>query len=258
MDEEADLRAGRDVVTSAQTARVRVYQAIDQFMERTDHDRLVLYRMHLQAHVRSISPLTFALAEHFDVDLAGGAALMRPSPDWPRRAPPPFGAMAHRSHTALRHLSPRHRSVPGMLQRYALNRGFCHFGEGADMLFFDVDGRWLSMQGRIGKCAVCVVKGVAALTLPAGLPDTVITAMPGRPVDAIISHPALAGRDYRVRRVREGVLGEGPTLFFGTGRRAFSMPWPELLASGHADPIDRLPPDARPGRDAHHYHSGGV
>ena len=218
-------------MTGASAARAFAEDAVGRFISATEHERLVLYRMHLQATVRSISPFTLAFAEHVGVDLEEGMDSIRPPSQWPWRPQPQTLAqsLAHRSRSARHHVNSKHWAVHAMLQRYVTDHGFVHFGEGKDMLLFDVDGPWLSMHGRIGECSVRVVAGTAALTLPAGFPETLGGAMVGRPVDAVVDNPALTGRGYRVKRVREATVGAGPTLVFSTGRCRFTMPWPELI-----------------------------
>lgn len=207
--------------------------AINRFLAVTEHQRLRLYRMFLQATVRSVSPLTLAFAEHFGIDLESGLGNLRPPLDWPRRPVPsaPLVVGCRIARAALRHVGPRAATTKSIMMRYAAMHGFVHHGPGTNLLLFDVDGAWLSVQGRIGECTLRVVKGRAFLTLPAGVPDTIVAAMAGRPVDALVDHPALRGRGWRVRRVIEGTSDVGPTIVFATGRQRYRMPWPELLRS---------------------------
>ena len=142
--------------------------------------------------------------------------------------------MAHRSLAAYHYVDPRRQAVHRMIRRHVTDPGFVHFGDGDDLLVFHIDGPWLSLEGCIGACDVRVVKGMAALTLPAGFPDTLAGGMLGRRVDALVDNPALAGRDYRVRRVREAKSGAGPTLVFATGGARFAMPWPGMQAPAGA------------------------
>ena len=223
-------------MTSARIARLRVDQEIDRFLEQTDRERLLLYRMHLQATVRSASPLIMDLAGHFGIDVAGRLDAVRPPSQWPWRARKwsLAASLAHGSLAPYNYVGPRRRTVHGMLRRRAAEPGFIHFADGDDLLAFHFDGLSLSMEACIGASDVRVAKGMAALTLPAGIPDTLAAAMVGRQVDALVESPALAGRGYVVRRVREARAGAGPTLVFATGRTRFAMPWPELLGAGAA------------------------
>lgn len=208
--------------------------AINRFLAVTDHQRLRLYRMFLQSTVRSVSPLTLAFAEHYGIDLEIGLGKLRPPLDWPRRpvpSPPVVMAMSHRASAASRYIGPRAATTHGLMMRYATTRGFVHHGPGSNLLLFDVDGAWLSVQGRIGECTLQIVKGRAFLTLPAGIPDTMVAAMTGRNIDTLVDHPALRGRGWRVRRVIEAASEVGSTIVFATGRQRYRMPWPELLRS---------------------------
>ncbi|MDQ2804361.1 MAG: hypothetical protein M3Y41_17395 [Pseudomonadota bacterium] len=221
-------------MTAAREARASVELAIERFTAARERERLVLYRMHLQATVRWISPLTLAMAKHVGIDLGDGMKSIRPPSEWPWRRPDSLvRSFAHRGHITHRlYFAPNRPAIQVLLQRYVTGHGFVHIGSGSDILVFDVNGPWLSMHGQIGQCALRVATGTAALTLPAGVPDTLAAAMVGKPVDAIVAHPALTGSGYSVKRVREANGAAGPTLIFSTGRSRLVMPWPELLRSG--------------------------
>lgn len=236
-------------MTGARAAREEVDLAVERFVAAAESERLMLFRMHLQATIRSASPLVMDLAEQLHVDLVAGFQKVRPPSQWPwRPRTSATRASVHPGLAAYNHPDPRRGLVHGMFRRRVADPGFVHFGDGDDLLAFHFDGQWLSMEGWIGSCNVRVVKGMAALTLPPGFPDTLALAMVGRQVDALVDSPALAGRGYRVRRVREAKPGAGPTLVFHAGRMRLTLPWPHLLSMVGADPFGRPPEGVLPRR----------
>ena len=82
----------------------------------------------------------------------------------------------------------------------------------------------------------------AELRLDGALPETVATAIGGRQLDEVVSHPLFIGRRYPITealqppQVRHG----GTTIRFRTGRTGFAMPWDNvfkaILARGRARP----------------------
>lgn len=65
--------------------------------------------------------------------------------------------------------------------------------------------------------------GFAHLRLAGSLPDTVLAACEGRPLDDVVDHPLLRGRGYVV--ARSSKLASASTLQFEVGRVALEMPW---------------------------------
>lgn len=95
-------------------------------------------------------------------------------------------------------------------------------GEGLHMVW---SGSRLGLRGSAGRLGVATADATAWLGIEDELPATIALALVGRPVDALVSHPLLDGRDYVVLRVVPYDRGVGGTMIeVRTGLRRCRAP----------------------------------
>ena len=210
---------------------------IADFLVRTELERLRLFRLHLQATVDRISPLLVDLAAMEQIDLDRAFQLMLPPQDWPwRPLQPEIPPRVH--HYQLR----KGWAVAGTPPRNSarFRRSFANPG----LVIRDVEhprgrfairpcGRVMGFTAGIGQCLLSAFGNSAMLKLSERLPETLVTAMPGRPLDQLVDHPAFAGRGYRVVRVEPDLGDHMPVLIFRAPLVPLHMSWsPTQLAHG--------------------------
>ena len=226
----------RGGLVSRLSAAIAVGLAIENYREEVAAETLRLFRMHLQVTVRQASPLAVDLASHDGVDLIERLGRLRPAPNWLAR--PAFSDIPGASTLPLKH------SRTGMASHYlrssyAASLALADYERAEGPLAFDVASGAVQVVGRVGTCTIHTHRQTARLSLPEGIPETVIEAMRGRRIDAIVDHPALAGRNYVVRDIVPGFVGHGYALVFSTGLVRFEMPWRDLLEERLAKPRRR-------------------
>jgi hypothetical protein len=211
----------------------KVALQIADFLVRTENERLSLLRLHLQATVCKASPLLLDLAVMEGVSISAAIALIHPPQNWP--------------------WSPLSDAVPAMVGRFHQRKCWLGASGKQDVLRFrrafanpgvvirDADhprgrfgirpcGSVLGFTAAIGPCLVSAFGSSALLKLPQQLPETLMMALPGRPLERIIDHPAFAGRDYKVIRVQPDLIDGMPILVFRARLTPFAMQWPEAGA----------------------------
>ncbi|TPG40577.1 hypothetical protein EAH79_11830 [Sphingomonas koreensis] len=95
-------------------------------------------------------------------------------------------------------------------------------------------GAVLGFTAALGPALLSAFNSTALLKLPHGLPETLLDAMPGRPLDQIIDHPVLNNRGYTVRRVQPDLTDALPVITFRVPLIKFTAPW---LGSGDGDAV---------------------
>lgn len=198
-------------------------------------ERLRIYRMRLQAEIRSVSPLARDLADAHGVGLGGVVDLLRSYPELQRCAElQPAGRP--KLHPGGTHPSSRSRLKPFMrpsdlhVSRAVSSKGIVLDGySGRGQLGFMVARGDLIAAGWLGECWFRTERERAHIVLRADVPDTLIAAAVGRSIGEIVAHPIFEGRDYPI--VRAVRVEEGPAVAFTfhTGKVVFELPWPELL-----------------------------
>lgn len=166
--------------------------------------RLAVYRTHHAATALSASPLALDLLDHLGLDADALCLQLRPEGTWwpwlcgPRpvlaarfagrwkghAAPPPDPA-----HDRCSFL---HGGLPIRRRRH---------GDGP--LGIRLSPAGLEIAGAMGPVRFRTSGGRALLWCRAPVPATVLVCCEGRPVDALLDHPVLRGRGYRVAAVRE-------------------------------------------------------
>lgn len=226
-----------------------VEQEARRFFERLEAERLRLYRALLQGTVLRVSPLTLDLIAQAGSSVAVVAEALPVPGEWPwtplryrtasalLRSPKGFGPSNHgpsRFHklaTAGVMLRDRHHPL----------------GE----LGFWTSRTALEAVACPGGCVLQTDGYRARLHLPSPMPDTLLAALPGRPLEQLVSHPVLDGRGYVVERISEGEHGDGPVVGFATGLLPLELPWAEargeLAGGGVVDRVEHAPaaPDRR-------------
>lgn len=201
---------------------------IADFLVRTEQERLLLFHMHLQATVDRVSPLLLDLAAMEGISLVGAVSLMYPPQDWPwRPLPSASTSLADRNRSSKGWPVARPRSDEAIFRRAFANPGVVVRDVAHPRGRFGIrpSGRVLGFTASIGPCVISSFGPLATLRLPEMLPETLMTAMPGRQLDQLVDHPAFRGRGYRVVRVTPD-LGDGlPVLTFRTPLASLVTPW---------------------------------
>ncbi len=213
-------------------ALVAVAAARRRLIEAHDLEALAVYRLDLQASIMAISPLTRDVANSLGVSLDEVAAMLRPFD-------PPASARRlidrPRLHSARKGdptVSPLGLMRASDLQ---ISRRIAREG-----VVLDIDGRYgrfgvvpdhgtLAAAGWLGNSWFCTAGGTAHLLLGGAMPETMIAAVPGRVIGAIVDHPVLTGLDYPVKRVVRLPDDAGLVISFETGLIPHEMPWARLL-----------------------------
>lgn len=190
---------------------------IADFLVRTEQERQALFQLHLKSAVDRIPSLLLDLAELERISLPATISLMRPPQQWPwlPLAISQVGlSLRHRMARGWPVLNPtidasrfaRAFGNPGIVVRDVLHP-LGRFG-------IRPNGRVLGFTAAIGPCLVSSFGSLTALRLPEALPETLMTAMPGRQLDRLIDHPVLRGKDYRVIRVETDPRDGMPVIMF--------------------------------------------
>lgn len=223
------MSAGRADITGVEAdAPQKVAFEIADFLVRTETERVELFRRHLQATVRKVSPLLLDLAILQGVRLAGAVWAMRPPQDWPWRplddVPP---GLVRR--LRLTHYQPNFSkgSVARRFERHFASPGVVIRGVGdpAGALAIRPIGKVLGFSAEVGACVLTAFTSTAQLRLPTPLPETLAMAMPGCRLDRIVDHAIIAGRDYTVRRVILDTHDGLPVIFFSARLVPMAFPW---------------------------------
>lgn len=200
---------------------------------RHEDDERRLCRLWLQANIVSVSPLALDIAAEAGIvlDEACDAIVPEMARRWRsvrsgrmfhhriRYVARPKGLKRYLASPLDHVLARRVRRQGALFGDIFSEEGWTGFAVGASVL---------EVTGRLGPCWFGSCLGKAWLTLPAGVPDTLAAALPGRQLDAAVSHPAFSGKGYRIMSVDD--LGDGcRAMVFRTGVAPFEMPWGELL-----------------------------
>ena len=219
------------VLANADAAAVEaVDAAVASFLENEERERIRLYRLCLQATIKAVSPVAQDLAAHGGMAIGGIVRELpvpatwpwtpirerRPSEAWDWSAGPAKNGIGSTSFRIARRLARR-----GILVRDAQHP----LGE----LGFSPEGSVLEAVARLGPCFMDTLGPRARLHLPHRMPETLLTAMVDRQVDAIVDHPVLNGRGYVVGSAEHDEYRDGTVLEFGTGLLPLQLPWADLL-----------------------------
>ena len=217
-------------MTIADDRRSAVEAAIACFMVFEEHERLRLYRLHLQASVSRISPVALDLAAQGGFGIDQIARRLRVPKGWPW----PGGVAPLSCGIGVNWLSlgrkALRRSFVGSDRRFAarldrdgvLMRG-CE--DPAGELGFLVSGDELQAVARLGECILHTRRGSCSVLLPRRLPETIQCALIGRPIGDMIGHPVLSGRRYRILSVQDRGTASGSVVVFATATRPLELPW---------------------------------
>lgn len=199
---------------------------IADFLTRTETERLRLFRLHLHATVRRVSPLLIDLCMMEGISIGSAVALIYPPEDWPWRplynVPPSLARLTQQRKGWLG--SPT-RQDASRFERLFKNPGVIIRGVVHERGRFAIRpcGEVLGFTAAIGPCLLSAFGSTAMLKLPEMLPETLMAAMPGRQLDALVDHPAFRGRKYRVMRVMPDLNDGLPILTFRVPLISFEM-----------------------------------
>lgn len=149
-----------------------------------------LFRSYLSCSVRQASPLLLDLSKLWQLDLAAAVGRLRPPPGWPmaRHVRPTERHYIKSKLPSARWLSPiRSRTEPVMQGPDAHER-----------LAIQLNGDTLDTRARLGETMCTTANGMLEIWLPMAIPETLQSAMIGRHLSNLVSHPVLLMRDYRV------------------------------------------------------------
>lgn len=191
--------------------------------------RLTLHRVSLAATVTHASPLLLDAVATTGADMADLLDRLE-APASPLRADPAAnGPAVYKRFYATRILG----RAPWQRRDAA-----AWFGQDPDVNLHIVrNGPRLGVCGSFGRLRLSTAGASAWIWIDADLPHTIRAALPGRPVQALVSHLLLDGRDYTVLRAEPDVAStHGTVLHVRTGLRRFRTPWTaaEALAAGSA------------------------
>lgn len=199
---------------------------IARFLERTESERLRLFRLHLQTSIKQVSPLLLDLAELESIPLIKAAGLIYPPADWPGRPfldyPPTWRSLQLR---AWRHVWSRRAEAqfermfasPGVIIRK----------------FHDPRGRFgirpcrtvLGFATGLGPCVLTAFSSTAILKLAQRLPETFTASLRGRCLGDIVDHPLFTGRHYRIRSATPDPVDDLTVITFHAKTVAYKGSW---------------------------------
>jgi hypothetical protein len=213
---------------AAQVAPASVARRIVDFLERLESERLLLFRLHLQATIRRTSPLLLDLAEFEGISLIEASSIIYPPQDWPRQ--PFFDSWRLPIWKTLH----RRNSRPACARREAMRFERMFANPGAIIRpYDDPRGRfairpWRSVLGftaALGPCVLTAFGSTAVLKLADQLPETVLASLIGRKLGLIVDHPIFAGREYSIRRVLLDPIDGMPVIAFHAKMVAYRGYW---------------------------------
>lgn len=214
------------LVDQATLDRARVSREISSFRRKLATARLRLYRQHLQVTVTRATPLLAMVIRDEGIDFRGAMQRLQAPYGWPdaRRSSRLVVSIAkmlgHRrpnlsdgmdAHDACRTVLVRSRADP------------------AGQLMFRVAGGSLELTTRVGEVSIRTEDGFVLIVLPFHLPDTLETALIGRPVSFLVGHPWFTDERWVIDSVHRSV--RNMTFKVATGYEPLCMPWQRLLST---------------------------
>lgn len=222
------VQTGCDPVNAPTANASSVALQIANFLERTELERLQLFRLHLQMTIRRVSPLLLDLAALERISLIDASALIYPPQDWPRRpffdlSPIPIWRVLQKK--AWRQASDRREAM--RFERMFANPGV------VIRKFDDPRGRFairpcrtvLGFTAGIGPCVLTAFGSTAVLKLADQLPETLMASMAGHTLGDVVDHSIFAGRDYTIRRVTLDPADDMPVIAFHAKTLAYRGAW---------------------------------
>ena len=203
---------------------------IADFLIRTETERLRLFRLHLQSTVRRVSPLLIDLCTTEGISIDSTVTLIYPPEDWPWRPlhdVPPL--LVRRTQQRKGWLASPTKYDASRFERLFKNPGVVIRGVMHQRGRFAIrpSGEVMGFTASIGPCLLSAFGSSAMLKLSEMLPETLMNAMPGRQLDALVDHPVFRGRKYRVTRVMPDLNDGLPVLTFRAGLIPFVIQWPD-------------------------------
>ncbi|AGH50180.1 hypothetical protein G432_12295 [Sphingomonas sp. MM-1] len=173
--------------------------------------RLASFRSFLASTVVSMSAIVPSVLDMVGSDVPSALQRIRPGHLWPRST-----SRAGRS-PASSALGRKDLVWPMRIGDAVMADGILAWVEAAIL------GSSLDIVLRAGGVELATYAGVARLQVDDRLPDTVLSACEGRPLDQIVDHPLLRGRGYVVDGAYQA--RDASVLTFDVGRRSLEMPW---------------------------------
>lgn len=182
---------------------------------------LRLYRLQLQATISRVSPLVLDLAASAGIAMDAVAQGLRVPPGWRptvwTTAPLPSSGPRDK-HGGFIARGSRMFARSGA----AIARGPTH---PSGLLGFYPGDQALEVVAALGDAVLSTDGCIAHLWLPDRLPEVLLSAVTGRSIDEVASHPVLDGRGYVITDVAERAMSGGTVLVFHPGLLPHRMPW---------------------------------
>jgi len=217
-----------DPVHSNVISAASVALEVASFLERTESERLRLFRLHLQTTITRVSPLLLDLAAFESISLSEATALIYPPQGWPGHpvsdfAPLPIWKLLQKK--AWRQVSGRRDAV--RFQRMFANPGVII------RTFNDPRGRFgirpcrtvLGFTAGIGSCVLTAFGSTAILKLGEQLPASVLASIDGYRLGDVVDHPIFAGRAYLIHRAMLDPADAMPLIAFHAKTVAYWGNW---------------------------------
>ena len=207
-------------------------RAVSRFLECSGRERMRLFRLHLQAHVSSISPLAIDLAAYCGLTLDAVAALLTPPARWPSadgtHVPtmrPQDWAFYDAAQFCYAHAL---TGANGRALRAGSLISNVRSDERAEVGYAAI-GSLLEVVAQVGPCMLVTHAGAAVARIAGELPETLVRGLPGHHLDELVEHPVLSGRGYVIESVRTDPNGSSQVIRFRTGTLPHAMPWDGIL-----------------------------
>lgn len=223
----------------AQLRLIEVNRRISRWRHAWLHERLALYRQHLQVSVTEVSPLLPLIAKAQQVDVRATMWRLKPPFGWPE-------------HDVRRREKGTLLTIGSHLRR---DRSFSRFdpartivvrdrNDPIGILLLRVTDTAVELTMQIGDVTIRTDGGLLQLFLPFDLPETVKAAVLGRPVGFLVGHACFSDRRWLIRKVEPH--GKCTRLAVQTGQIPFTMPWGRMIEA--IEPTSELEqPTSTPG-----------
>ena len=186
--------------------------------------RIDAFRDELAATVRSASPFLAALLGEAGVDRA--VEVLEPGRGWPVYAGMGRGSGFSAAHHSLRRYYASDGRGLGHRAPRSGERGRTAVLAGGSEVIVQVVNHSVEASLRLGGAHLETGFGLLRIELDQRLPDTLVAALSGRPVDAVVDHASLRGRGWTIAAVEEDEESFfGPVLLVATGASPYVVPW---------------------------------
>lgn len=206
-------------------ARAELDDAVNAFPIKVAVERLTLFWRHIELNVQHASPLMDIVAKAQGIDLSAMVWRIEPPRGWPKLRLPGIGFMPPAYPKGV---------WPGHPYASRIIRAYRHAGvvarAGADpeeIVGMRIAGDGIEIAASVGDMHLETAGELARIVVAAPLPETIATAMVGKPIQQLVQHRWLDETRWPVIDIEVGVFPDGSTaITFETGRAPWQMPSP--------------------------------